>query len=119
MDTPQFEASPNVEQTLEEMLESSDRYTTLRSQMAELDKKVDQLMELIAGSANGKKRSQEEASVSETPPAARIRVDSEAIRYIAKAKELSIPLPDAFDGNPKYLRKFLSELDLCFPSGPI
>ena len=72
------------------MLESYNRYMMLCSQMAELDKKVDQLMELIAGSANGKKPSQEEASVSETPLAARIRVDSEAIRYITKAKELSI-----------------------------
>jgi len=78
MDTPQFEASPNVEQTLEEMLESSDRYTMLRRQMADLDKKVDQLMELIAGNARGKKRSQEEASVFETPPAVRVRIDAGA-----------------------------------------
>ena len=61
--------------------------------------------------ARGKKRSQDEASVSETPPT---RVDSgaETIRYITKAKDPSIPLPDAFDGNPKHLKKFLSELDL-------
>ena len=78
MDTPQYDASPNVEQTLEELLESSDRYTTLRRQMADLDKKVDQLMELMAGNARGKKRSQEEASVFETPPAARVRVDAGA-----------------------------------------
>ena len=70
MDTPQYDASPNVEQTLEELLESSDRYMTLRRQMADLDKKVDQLMELMAGNAHSKKRSQEEASVSETPLAA-------------------------------------------------
>ena len=70
MDTPQYDASLNVEQTLEELLESSDRYTTLRRQMADLDKKVDQLMELMAGNAHSKKRSQEEASVSETPLAA-------------------------------------------------
>jgi len=120
MDTPQYDASPNVEQTLEELLESSDRYTTLRRQMADLDKKVDQLMELMAGNARGKKRSQEEASVSETPPAARVRVDAgaETIWYIAKAKEPSIPLPDTFDGNPKHLKKFLSELDLCFRVAP-
>ena len=63
--------------------------------------------------ARGKKRSQDEASVSETPPTARYRVDSgaEMIRYITKAKDPSIPLPDAFDGNPKHLKKFLSELD--------
>src|SRR5947207_14101216 len=97
MDTPQYDASPNVEQTLEELLESSDRYTTLRRQMADLDK-VDQLMELIAGNARGKKRSQEEASVSETPPGARVRVDAgaETIRYIAQATEPSLPFPDRF-----------------------
>ena len=78
MDTPQYDASPNVEQTLEELLESSDRYTTLRRQMADLDKKVDQLMELMAGNARGKKRSQEEASVSKTSPAARVHVDAGA-----------------------------------------
>src|SRR5436305_10535855 len=100
------------------MLESSDRYMMLCSQMAELNKKVNQLMELITGSANSKKHSQEEASVSETPPTARICIDSEVIRYIAKAKELSIPLPDTFDGNPKHLRKFLSELNLCFRVAP-
>ena len=46
--------------------------------MADLDKKVDQLMELIAGNAHGKKRSQEEASVSETSLAARVHVDAGA-----------------------------------------
>src|SRR5438552_6167366 len=78
MDTPQYDASPNMEQTLEELLESFDRYTTLRRQIADLDKKVDQLMELIAGNAHGKKRSQEEASVSETPPTARVHVNAGA-----------------------------------------
>ena len=70
--------------------------------------------------ARGKKRSQDEASVSETPPTARYRVDSgaETIRYITKAKDPSIPLPDAFDGNPKHLKKFLSELDLWFRVAP-
>ena len=70
--------------------------------------------------ARSKKRSQDEASVSETPPAARYRVDSgaEMIRYITKAKNPSIPLPDAFDGNLKHLKKFLSELDLWFRVAP-
>src|SRR5947207_12932420 len=114
MDTPQYDASPNVAQTPEELLESSDRYMTLRRQMADLDEKVDQLMELMAGNARGKKRSQEEASVSETPSAARVHVDAgaEMIRYMAKAKEPSIPFPDTFDGNLKHLKKFLLELDL-------
>ena len=64
--------------------------------------------------ARSKKCSQDEVSVSETPPAAHYRIDSgaEMIRYITKAKNPSIPLPDAFDGNPKHLKKFLSELDL-------
>src|SRR5947207_14252844 len=86
--------------------------------MTKLNKKIEQLMELITGSANGKKHSQEEASVSETSPTARICIDSEAIRYIAKAKELSILLPDTFNSNPKHLRKFLSELNFCFLLAP-
>ena len=62
----------------------------------------------------GKKHSQDEAFIFKTPPAARYHVDSgaEMIRYITKAKDPSIPLPDAFDGNLKHLKKFLSELDL-------
>ena len=70
--------------------------------------------------ARGKKRSQDEASVSETPPAACYRVDSgaETIWYITKAKDPSIPLLDAFDSNLKYLKKFLSELDLWFRVAP-
>ena len=39
-------------------------------------------------------------------------------QYIVRAKEPSIPLPDAFDGNPKNLKKFLTELDLCFRAAP-
>ena len=88
--------------------------------MIDLNERVDQLMELIAGNARGKKRSQEEASVSETPLAAQVHADTgaEMIWYITKAKELSILLSHAFDSNLKYLRKFFLELDLCFQVAP-
>src|SRR5205814_9133231 len=29
-----------------------------------------------------------------------------------------IPLPDPFDGNPRHLKEFLTDLDLCFRASP-
>src|SRR5436305_12015529 len=111
----------DAEQTLEELLEPA----ASRSQVAALTRKVDQLMQLLAAkgieidttptvdnnNTRGKKRSLDEASDGETPPAVRQRLntEAEAIRYTAKAKEPNIPLPDAFDGNPKNLKKFFAE----------
>src|SRR5947209_15072397 len=129
-ETPELDLEP----TLEEMLEPA----ASRRQVADLSRKVNRLMELLAArgielestppiesNSRGKKHSRDEASDTETPPAARIRIrttpratEAEAIRYIARSKEPNIPLPDAFDGNPKSLKKFLAELDLCFRAAP-
>jgi hypothetical protein len=119
--------------TLEDILEPA----ASRSQVAELQRKVDQLMQFLTArgfdqslleststpdevTVRGEKRPREETSISETPPAARVRVNTEdaTIRYVARPKEPNVPLPDAFDGDPRHLKKFLTELDLCFRAAP-
>src|SRR4051794_26579069 len=134
MMTPREEQTPevDVEQTLEELLELS----ATRREVAELSRKVDQLMQLLAArgmelqstpaveDTHGKKHSSDEASITETPPAAHLRVspgatEVEVVRHVKKAKEPSIPLPNEFDGNPRNLRKFLSQLALCFRIAPM
>src|SRR4051794_7640451 len=132
--SPRDDETPelDVEPTLEEMLEPA----ASRRQVADLSRKINRLMELLAArgielestpptedNSRGKKCSRDEASDNETPHAARLRAntgatEAEAIRYIAKSKEPNIPLPDAYDGNPKSLKKFLAELDLCFRAAP-
>src|SRR5436190_3970625 len=122
------------------MREAPEFETPLRDQVAELNRKVDQLTQLLTASRGdvrqilseatssvntaarkGKKRALDEASISEDPPAVRARIDAgpgDAVRYIARPKEPNVPLPEAFDGNPRHLKKFLSELDLCFRAAP-
>ena len=78
-------------------------------------------MRVITAKQSKKRAYDEVSSTNETPPAAHVRIESgttDAPQYIARAKEPSIPLPDAFDGNPKNLKKFLTELNLCFRAAP-
>ena len=92
----------------------------LYRQIADLNKKVNQLIELITSNIYNKKYSQEEASVYETLLTAWVHIDTgaEMIWYITKVKESSILLPDTFDSNLKHLRKFLLKLDFCFQVAP-
>src|SRR5947208_2120319 len=114
-------STPHVDDTLDE---PADNVPSMRKELSELHEKVDDLLRMMRAitAKQSKKRAYNEASsTNETPPAAHVRIKSgatDAPQYVARAKEPSIPLPDAFDGNPKNLKKFLTELDLCFRAAP-
>ena len=108
----------HVDDTLDGLAEN---VLSMCKELSELHEKVDDLlciMRTITAKQSSKKRAYDEASsTNETPSAAHVRIESgatDAPQYIARAKEPSIPLPDAFDSNLKNLKKFLTELDLCF-----
>ena len=113
---------PHVDDTLDGL---ADNVPSMRKELSELHEKVDDLLRMmraVTAKQSSKKRAFDEASsTNETPPAARVRIESgatDAPQYVARAKEPSIPLPDAFDSNLKNLKKFLTELDLCFWAAP-
>ena len=123
------DASPDIQEVpstsqVDDMLEGPADVPSIRKELSELHEKVDDLLRMMRAvtAKQSKKRAYDEASsTNETPPAARVRIESgatDAPQYVARAKEPSIPLPDAFDGNPKNLKKFLTELDLCFRAAP-
>ena len=97
---------------------------SMRKELSELHEKVDDLLRMMRAvtAKQSKKRAYNEvSSTNETPSAAHVRIESSATdapQYVVRAKEPSIPLPDAFDGNLKNLKKFLTELDLCFQAAP-
>src|SRR5436309_13147925 len=108
---------PHVNDTLDGL---ADNVPSMRKELSELHEKVDDLLRMMRAvtAKQSKKRAYDEAySTNETPPAACVRIESgatDALQYIARAKEPSIHLIDAFDGNPKKFKQFLTELELCF-----
>ena len=123
------DASPDIQEVpstpqVDDTLEGPADVPSMCKELSELHEKVDDLLRMMRAvtAKQSKKRAFDEASsTNETPPAARVRIESgatDAPQYVARAKEPSIPLPDAFDGNPKNLKKFLTELDLCFRAAP-
>ena len=68
----------------------------------------------------GKKRPRD-ADDEPQPSAIRIRLNlgtAGSVNYVVKTKEPNVPLPDPFDGNPRHLKEFLTDLDLCFRASP-
>ena len=110
-------STPHVDDTLDG---PADNMPSMRKELSELHEKVDDLLRMMRAvtAKQSKKRAYDEASsTNETPPAAHVRIESgvtDAPQYIARIKKLSIPLSDAFNGNLKNLKNFLTELDLCF-----
>ena len=107
---------------VDDMLDGpADNIPSMCKELSELYKKVDDLLRMmraITAKQSSKKRAFNEASsTNKTPPAAHVRIESgvtDAPQYIARIKKLSIPLSDAFNGNLKNLKNFLTELDLSF-----
>ena len=120
------DSSPNIQKVpsilhIDDMLdEPADNVPSMCKELLELHEKVDDLLRMMRAvtAKQSKKHAFDEASsTNKTPPAAHVRIESGAThvpQYIARAKEPSIPLPDTFDSNLKNLKKFLTELDLCF-----
>ena len=119
------DASPDIQEVpstpqVDDTLEGPADVPSMRKELSELHEKVDDLlrmMRVITAKQSKKCAYDEASSTNETPPAAHVRIESgatDAPQYIVRAKESSIPLPDTFDGNLKNLKKFLTELDLCF-----
>src|SRR4051812_48468826 len=115
---------------LQELAESAVNASTLCREVINLNRKVDKLIQLndkvdellhILMTAKPKHSSKkhliDEASITtELPPVMQAQVNTgttDTTQYIVRAKEPSILLSDNFDENPKNLKKFLMELDLC------
>src|SRR5436305_7551285 len=121
--SPDIQEVPSTLQ-VDDTLEGPADVPSMRKELSELHEKVDNLLRMMRAvtAKQSKKCAFDEASsTNETPPAAHVRIESgatDAPQYIARAKEPSIPLPDTFDGNLKNLKKFFTELDLCFRAAP-
>src|SRR5947207_7653982 len=120
--------------------ETSDSLSSLRNEMADLCEKVDQMLQHIAATTNKNNRVEDgpededhpqevtmgnkrprDADDEPQPSNVRIRLNPGAagsVNYVAKTKEPNVPLPDPYDGNPRHLKEFLTELDLCFRASP-
>src|SRR5438477_12302712 len=113
---------PHVDDTLDGL---ADNMSSIHKELSELHEKVDDLLHMmraVTAKQSSKKRAYDEvSSTNETPPAARVRIESGATdvpQYIARAKEPSIPLPEAFAGNLKNVKNFLIDVDLSFRPTP-
>ena len=123
--SPNIQEVPSILHIDDTLDEPTDNVPSMCKELSELHEKVDDLLRMMRAitvkQSNKKLAYDEASSTNKTPPAAHVRIESsvtDALQYVARAKEPSIPLPDAFDGNPKNLKKFLTELDLCFRAAP-
>src|SRR5947207_173796 len=125
--------NPSEDEEVRVASERSDDIASLRSDMTDLREKVDRILQHIAATTTndtfndpeeeglqearrGKKRPREDADEAQ-PSTIRVRLNpgaASSANYVTKTKEPNIPLPDPFDGNPRHLKEFLTELDLCF-----